>query len=131
RHCLLRLDNLNISGDAGRESVARLRELLGGQVTRLGGGLELIGCRLQIQIGRTHFVVDRRLQVFGLVAPAAQVRVGFEQASSCASSLKDGNLDGAGYAERAVRVARRQTDVAEIGVEPDRRKGFADDSLTR
>src|ERR1051325_7056082 len=51
RDGLLRLDDFDVAGDAGGEAVARLRQLLGGQIARARRDLELLAAGLKVEKG--------------------------------------------------------------------------------
>ena len=77
---------------------------------------------LQIEKRRPHFVVDRRLQVLGFGAAAAQVGVGFEEPAARAAALEDRDVDGAADRVGGIARRRRQADVAVVGVDAHRRQ---------
>src|SRR3954454_22604879 len=77
---VLRLHHLDVVGDAGGETVARLRQLLVREIARLDRDRELPCCRVEVENRGAHLVVNRRLEIFGFRAAAADVGVRFEQA---------------------------------------------------
>ena len=105
RDRFLRLHDFDVAGDAGGEAIARLGQLLVGEVARLAGDRQLPGGRVEIEKRRAHLVVDRRLQVVGFRAPVAEVGVGLEQPAARAAALEDRHVDRAG--DREGRAARR------------------------
>src|SRR5262249_23249340 len=113
---LLRLDDLDVAGDARREAVARLRELLGGQIARLARAGQLLRRGVDVEEGRANLVIDRRPEILGLRAALSKVRVGLEQPSTRAAALEDRDVDRTHHAEGAPRFARRESDVAVVGV---------------
>src|SRR3954447_20116400 len=95
RDSILRLHHIDVVGDAGGETVARLRQLLVREIPRLDRERELPCCRVEVEKRGAHLVVNRRLEIFGFRAAAADVGVRFEQAPPSASALEDRHVDRA------------------------------------
>ena len=93
RDGLLRLDDLDVGHHAGGESVARLRQLLVGQLAARVAVLQLFLRRLQIEERRVDLVVDAGLGILGFGTPHPQLGFGLCDAASHAAAFEQRHVD--------------------------------------
>src|ERR1700722_4629881 len=96
---LLRLHHFHRIGDTRAETIARLKQSLFRQVNVASRHVYQLRRRLQVQQRSANVGVDLRTEIIQALSGLLQPRIGLQNVSVDAASLKDGNRECAAHVE--------------------------------
>ena len=99
RDGLLRLHHFHGIGDTRAETIARLSQRLFRQINVAARHINLLRRRLQVQQRRAHIGVDLRAQIVQALAALLESRIGLQNITMNATTLKDRNRQRSAHVE--------------------------------